>query len=72
MHSKWVSKRQQNVLHLSHKLEGGGGIVANQIYEGDIHWKVVDASFEEALNLDVNLQRFIEKMFFVWDNNHRL
>jgi hypothetical protein len=72
MCSKWVSKRRQSVLHLSHKLEGGRRIVADQIYEWDIHWKVVNASFEEALDLDVNLQRFIERVLFVWDNNHWL
>ncbi len=28
--------------------------------------------FEKSLSLDVDLQRFIRQMFFVWDNNHQL
>jgi hypothetical protein len=35
--------------------KGEEEFVTDQIYEWDIHWKVVNASFEEALNLDVNL-----------------
>jgi hypothetical protein len=63
---------QQSFLHLFHKLARGGGIVADHIHEWDDHWKVVNASFEEGLNANEDLQRFNGRMFYVWDNNHLL
>jgi hypothetical protein len=30
----------------------------------------MNASFEEGLNLDEDLQRFSGRMFYVWDGNH--
>jgi hypothetical protein len=50
---KWAIKRRKNVLCLSHELEGGGGICC--IHKWDVHWKVVNASFEEVLNMDEDL-----------------
>jgi len=41
-------------------------------HEWDNHWKVVNASFEEMLNANENLQKFNGRMFYVWDGNHRL
>jgi hypothetical protein len=32
----------------------------------------MNASFEEGLNVDEDLQRFTGRMFYVWDNNHQL
>jgi hypothetical protein len=51
---------------------GKSHFVANHIHERDNHWKVVNVSFEEGLNSNEDLQRFNGKMFYVWDNNHRL
>ncbi len=52
--------------------KGEEEFVADHIHEWDIHSKAMNASFEEVLNMDEDLQRFIGKMFFVWDNNHQL
>jgi hypothetical protein len=52
--------------------QGEEAFVANHIHEWDDHWKVVNASFEEGLNTDEDLQRFNGRMSYVWDNNHRL
>ncbi len=46
--------------------------VAYHIHEWDDHWKALNASFEEALNADEDLQKFSGGMFYVWDNNHQL
>ena len=35
-------------------------------------WQREDAAFEERLRSNPNLQRFSNKMFYVWDGNHRL
>jgi hypothetical protein len=32
----------------------------------------VNVAFEEALNSDEDLHRFSGRMFYVWDDNHRL
>jgi hypothetical protein len=32
----------------------------------------MNASFEEGLNVNEDLQRFSGKMFYVWDGSHRL
>jgi hypothetical protein len=55
MHFKWAIEKGQNVICLSHELEGEEEFVANHIHEWDIHWKAMNASFEEALNTDEDL-----------------
>ncbi len=57
---------------LSRNWKGGEEFVVDHIHKRDVHWKVVNASFEEAFNVDENLKRFSGKMFFVWDGNHWL
>lgn len=52
--------------------QGEEAFVANHIREQDNHCKVVNASFEEGLNSNEDLQRFNGKMFYVWDGNHQL
>ncbi len=52
--------------------KGEEEFVAYHIHKWDVHQKVVNASFEEALDMDVNMQRFTRRMFFVWDNNHQI
>jgi hypothetical protein len=52
--------------------QGEEAFVVDHIHEWDNHWKVVNASFNEGLNLDEDLQRFNGRMFYVWDGNHRL
>jgi hypothetical protein len=63
---------QLSFLCLSHKLAGEEAFVADHIHEWDNHWKVMDASFEEGMNANEDLQRFVRRMFYVWDGNHRL
>jgi hypothetical protein len=36
--------------------KGRRNLVANYIHEWDDHWKALNASFEETLNADENLQ----------------
>ena len=35
-------------------------------------WRRRVAEFEERVQSNLELQRFLNKMFFVWDGNHRL
>jgi hypothetical protein len=36
------------------------------------NWRSVNAKFEQLLQNDVDLQQFPNRMFMVWDGNHRL
>jgi hypothetical protein len=36
------------------------------------HWHQVNAEFEEELAADKDLHQFHGKMFYVWDDNHRV
>ena len=35
-------------------------------------WKKANRDFERALNSNLKLAKFLNKMFHVWDSNHRL
>jgi hypothetical protein len=49
------------MFYVLHELEGQ--FVAYHIREWDVHWKAMNASFEEALNVDEDLQRFSGRIF---------
>ena len=36
------------------------------------HWQMANQTFEDGLQGDPDLQQFSGKMFFVWEDNHRL
>jgi hypothetical protein len=36
------------------------------------HWQSSNKSFEEILKNDKNYERFCDKIFFVWEGNHRV
>lgn len=38
----------------------------------NIHWKNASAKFDEFLKENDVLSKFVDKMFWVWDENHRL
>ena len=38
----------------------------------NVHWRVANASFEEKLNADDDFVSLRNKMFFVWEGNHRV
>ena len=38
----------------------------------NIHWKNASAKFDESLKEDDVLNKFVGKMFWVWDGNHHL
>ena len=47
--------------------------VTEEIREGwSEMWRTEDAAFEERLQENPGLRRFSNKMFYVWDGNHRL
>jgi hypothetical protein len=52
--------------------QGKKEFVANHIHEWNDHWKALNASFEEALNADEDLQKFRGRMFYVRNGNHQL
>jgi hypothetical protein len=69
-HSKWVVGKVTKCFVFPVNWKGGEEFVVDHIHEWDVHWKAVNASFEETFNADENLKRFSGKMFFVWDDNH--
>ena len=38
----------------------------------NIHWKNASAKFDEFLKENDVLSKFVDKMFWVWHENHRL
>jgi hypothetical protein len=58
MHFKWAIEKVTKHSMSFPQIRRGGGICANHIHEWDIHWKVVNASFEETFNVAKDLQKF--------------
>ena len=44
----------------------------NIIFTWSNNWMKADKEFQEFLKTDPNLRDFSKKIFFVWDENHRL
>lgn len=47
-------------------------VTAEMVASWSPNWVKVNAEFEDFLQADPDLQKFSDKMFHVWDGNHRL
>ena len=54
-------------------IQGNSRDVTNEDHSAwNFHWRRKDMEFEQFLQVDLELQYLFNKMFYVWDGNHRL
>lgn len=55
----------------AHAILSDDSFYSNSMIE-NIYWKYASAKFDEFINEDDVFNKFVGKMFWVWDENHRL